>query len=1011
MPKSFIRFFLVVFVCLAGSPDRLTAFPDGDHYLPGRLVVKLAPYAENLNFLKTGKHQTDSADTLYGLNALLETIDVSSVASVFGPGAQSKTEGLKRTSPQISGKATELAGALQRTYVINYRSGENPEQVAAEFENFGGVEYAEPWFIYEAAERNETQDTYIPNDPMIGREGHDFFDYLNIFQAWGVNRGSPDVVIAIVDTGVYYDHPDLKDHLWRNDSTGLANDYFEEFEIENDTIGWNFWESGDIYRGEEPEQNADPSGNYSTHGTMVAGIAAAVTDNTRGIAGAGFRTRYMPVKTGGTRDYPKSMAYAIHGVLYAAINGADVINCSFSGSEKSGFAADVMQFAREMGSVVVAAMGNDGISTTGVYPASFDDVLAVGAVRDSFDDRISSFSNFGYKVDVFAVGQNVLSTSFEYEDSDRSWDTGYNFFSGTSVSTPLVSGLAGLLRAEYPEWPAERIASQIRGTARSIYHANPDQQYENKLGYGVIDAFAALTQDVPLISFTDVAFQTEQNGKIHVGESGRLTAELVHYGSPSPEVFFQLESLQPNITLHITEKSTSELRPGEQFNIDFHLTIEDDYPLDIVPRFRLTWSDGDLENPSYRGTQLLAYEELLYGTIENENFTISIPSDGTLGFMNPEDNTIGVGFMPAGYGNILSAAGFMVSGYRNGKQMIINQVRDSTDVTRHFQPVENFRFDDDHDFHNVQLGSTRFHSVNHPVARELEIELEAIAPSTRIEGRSSLFLNYHITNNSDHIYSQLYFGLFNHWEIREEGMHHINFSGENNLMHISHEGGPPVAGIATGGVISSALAVDNQSTITLERAESRDDSLGFGTVYDGEDELRDGFTDVEKFLALSGGTDHAALSAEDVSMVIGTGPYTLHPHSSITIGFVYASEHDVHRLKNEMALALEQEYLRHNETGEYAKTGRVADELTLYANYPNPFNDRTNLRFDLDEPMHVELIVYDLMGRRVATLVDEVKDQGPHFVTFDGTRLASGTYMAVLRTNGSVKSDMMMLVK
>jgi len=688
-----------------------------------------------------------------------------------------------------------------------------------------------------------------------------------------------------------------------------------------------------------------------------------------------------------------------------------VINCSFIGGGSSGFAADVIQFAREMGAVVVAAMGNEGISSTGIYPASYEDVLAVGSVGDSFDDRISGFSNYGYKVDVFAVGQDVMSTSFEYDESDMVWKPQYRSSSGTSIATPIVSGLAGLLRAHYPDWPAERILSQIRGTARSIYHANPDPQYQDKLGYGVVDAFAALTQNVPVIHFKDVAFQTEQNGKIHVGETGRIAAELIHYGRLSPEVLFQLESLEPGITLHTSKISRSDLGPGEEFHIEFPLSIDEDYLLDAVPRFRLTWSAGDLEDLSYQGAHIFAYEELFYGNMENEQFMMSVLSDGTLGFMNPEDHTIGLGFIPQGHNNILSEAGFMISGYRNGEQMIINQVRDSTGISRHFQSLENFRFREDHDFRNVQLGSTRFHSVNHSVARELEIELEAIAPAGRTDGRSSLYLNYHITNNSDYIYSDLNFGIFNHWELQEEGIHHIHFSEAENLMYVRHESGPPIAGIATGGEISGAMAINNQSSMTLERAESRSDSLGFGIVYDEDEELLDGFTDAEKILALSSGTEQGSLSAENVSMVIGTGPYTLHPHSRITISFIYATGHNEQRLKDEISSALEMEYLKQDGIGEYAKTGKVADELTLYSNYPNPFNTQTNLRFDLDKPMHVDLAVYDLLGRRVVTLVDDVKDQGPHFVTFAGSGLASGTYMAVLRTNGRVQSDMMMLVK
>ncbi len=1011
-----------------GYPDRLNASPLDDHYLPGRLIVKLESNVSDNYFMQSADYQTVHTETLQKLETFLESYDVKSMTPVFGPNTLSNLQELKRSRPKISSKATELTGSLQRTYVINYRSGEDPKQLATEIEKIGGVVYAEPHYTYQTADVNilknqqespemfpsmqeSEENKYIPNDPLIDQHSQNLFDYMNIFKAWGVNRGSSDVVIAIVDTGVYYDHPDLKDNLWYNPEPGLADDYFAEFEILNDTIGWNFWESGDVFKGEEPEQNANPVGKFSRHGTRVAGVAAAVTDNAEGIAGVGFQTQYMPVKVGGTKDYPNSLPFAIHGIIYAAINGADVINCSFVGTGNSRFSSDAITFAQEMGAVVIAAIGNNGISTTGTYPASFDDVLAVGAVRDSFDDRITHFSNFGYKVDVFAVGQSVMSTTFEYDDEENLWVPGYQPFTGTSAATPIVSGLAGLLKAEYPDWPAQRIASQISGTARSIRHANPEQQYEDKLGNGVIDAFAALTENVPVIHFTDYVFTKEQNQKINVGESGVLTAEGVHFGSPSPELFFKLESMQPGITIHTERKAISDLGPGEIFNIVFSISIDDDYSLDSVPGFRLTWSAGDIEDPSYQGTHIILYDELLYGNMENNRITMSIPSDGTLGFMHPDDNSIGIGFIPGGFDNILSESGIMISGYRDVEQVIINQVRDSTGITRHFLPVKNFRFDNAPSYHNTQVGSARFHSVNHPIARELEIELEAITPIGRSDSRPTIFLNFHVTNVSDFIYRDIHFGIFNHWEIREEGPHSIHFSEEQKLMYVRHESSPLVAGIATRGNISGALAINNESTMTLDQAESRSDSLSFGIIYHEDDEHLDGFTDAEKYLALTSGTERTTLSADNVSMVFSTGPYTLHPHSQVTIGFIYVWEQNAQRLINEVSSALGMELLKHDESGEYAKTGKVADELTLYANYPNPFNNQTNLRFDLRESTHVELAVYDLLGRRVVMLVNEVRDQGPHFVILDGSSMASGTYIAILRADGNIKSEMMLMVK
>lgn len=1015
---------------LAGYPERLLGGPQDDHYLPGRIIVKLEPDGGEHYYNQSGEPNTAAA--MQRLKLFLEPYDLTTITPVFGPQALSKVQNLKQSQLKISAQAIRIAGSLQRTYTITYGSGDDPVQVAAGIEKMEGVIYAEPHYTHQTAgltgpgyhpadkgKKNSmglpftdqnTENKFIPNDPFIGKENHNYFEYLNIFNAWGINRGSADVVIAIIDTGVFYDHPDLKANLWRNPEPGRANEYFPEFEIRNDTIGWNFWESGNIYKGESPVQNADPVGNYSTHGTMVTGIAAAATDNATGIAGVGFRSRFMPVKTGGTQDYPDRIAFAYHGILYAAINDADVINCSFIGAGRSNFGAEAIQFAQEMGAVVVAAIGNNGISTRGAYPASFDDVISVGAVSSSFDDRLTVFSSYGPTMDVFAVGQNMLSTTFEFDDSEEIWSPGYHSTSGTSLAVPIVSGLAALLKAEYPDWPPQRISSQIRGTARSIYHANPGSQYQDQLGRGVIDAYAALTENIPLISLTNHAFYNEQNQKISVGESGSLRVEGIHFGNLSPEILFELESLQPGITIHTPQISRSGLEPGENIGIDFSLSINENYQLDTIPAFRLTWSIEDLEDQSYQGIKIIEYEELLFGIMDNNRLTMTIPSDGTIGFMHPEDQSIGFGFIPNGYENILPEAGFMISGNRNGEQMMINQVRDSTGITRHFQPVKNFRFRNHSGIRNAQFGSAEFHSVNHHIAKELEIEVEAISLNTADIDRS-LFLNFRITNNSDHVYNDIKFGIFNRWRFRESGAHHTFFSEEENLMYLSHESGPPFAGIAATGNITGALAIDNQSTMTLDRAESRSDSLSFGIAYQEGDERMDGFTDAEKLLALTSARERTTLSAEDISMVIATGPYTLYPHSEVTIGFIYAWELTADRLKNQLKSALSQEFLEHDLPGGYTHTGRMADELTLHPNFPNPFNNRTSIRLDLMESKHVELDVYDLLGRHVVTLVNEYREKGPHFLEFDAAGLASGTYMVILKTDEGTKWDKMMLVK
>ncbi|MEX2632847.1 MAG: S8 family serine peptidase [Balneolales bacterium] len=1028
---------LVIFAwVLMGYPGHLSGQNTDKDYLPGRVIVKFEPdsgvksFAQSVEITTLG---TGIANAVQRIKTFMQPYDLHEITPVFSSQSLMEVQEMKKSKPIISAQAIELAGALQRTFTVTYQSSDDPLHIAAELEQLEGVIYAEPHyipqttgsidqgsqtsFLYQGTDlpqfmpssNQDSGSVYIPNDPFIGQPNHNYFGYLNVFKAWGITKGSSDVIIAIIDTGVYYDHPDLKANLWRNPEPGRADELFPEFEIKDDTIGWNFWESGDLYTKEPLVQNADPVGRYSDHGTQVAGIAAAVTDNSAGIAGVGFQSKFMAVKAGGTKKYPEKLPFAYHSILYAAINGADVINCSFIGAGRSNFGTDVIKFAQEMGALVIAGMGNTGVLTRGSYPASYPDVLAVGAVTHDLDDKITFFSSYGPYVDVFAVGQNTLTTTFIYDETEDVWSPGYRTTNGTSLSTPMVSGLAALLKAEYPDWPPQRIASQIRATARSINYANTDPQYENLLGQGVIDAYAAMTETTPLISLSNFTFSNDQSVKFNIGESGMLTIEGVHFGNTSPEILFELESIHPGITIHNKQEYRSGFGPGQSFNIDFSLFIEDDYPLDVVPAFRLTWSIENEEDQSYHGTQIIEYEELLYGIMGTDWLTMTISSDGTLGFMHPEDQSIGLGFIPRGYENLLKEAGFMIAGKRAGEQVVINQIRDSTGIARHFQPVRNFQLQES-GIRRVTIGSAEFHSTNHPFAKELEIEVQATALNT-VTNYRTLFLTYRIKNNSELVYEDMHFGLFNYWKFLDSGVHQTYFSEDENLIYVSHEDVTVFAGIATTGDLSGILAIDNESSMTLDRAETREDSLSFGITYQEGNVNDNGFTDDEKRLALTSKSGHTAISAEDISMVIGTGPYTLYPQSEISIGFIYAWEISEERLKNEIRSAHNQEFVDHDSPGGYTRVGKVADQLTLHPNFPNPFNDRTTIRFDLMESNHVELVIYDLIGRRVATLVDEYRGKGPHILEFDTSGMATGAYMAILKTDGVSRFDKMMLIK
>ncbi|MFC6065537.1 S8 family serine peptidase [Streptomyces ochraceiscleroticus] len=276
---------------------------------------------------------------------------------------------------------------------------------------------------------------------------------LKLPEAWQSARGD-DTVIAVVDTGVDLGHPDLESRLVRGT---------------------------DIVDGD-----SDPM-DHNGHGTHVAGIAAAATDNGVGIAGGAPGAKIMPVRVlttagSGTKED------ITRGVVWAAEHGADVINLSLGETGlmakllRGGTLNGAITTAHDEGAVVVAAAGNEGAETQPYRLAT--PVLVVGASDQH--GKPASFSNFGAQGAVTAPGVDILSTLPTYTTPlTRENTSGYGELDGTSMATPYVSGVAALLHQQ--DRTPDQIIADLKETAR-----NPD--HLTKLGLGIVDAQAAVAQ-------------------------------------------------------------------------------------------------------------------------------------------------------------------------------------------------------------------------------------------------------------------------------------------------------------------------------------------------------------------------------------------------------------------------------------------------------------------------------------------------------------------------------------
>lgn len=324
--------------------------------------------------------------------------------------------------------------------VLHVPEGVPPDLVAAAFEELPEVAFSEPDRIV----RCEA----VVNDSLAGSQWH--LAKVRAPEAWDVSEGAAHVMIAIVDTGIDPLHPDLSGKLVR---------------------GWNF------------VRNNGTTDDDHGHGTHVAGIAAASTDNGFGVAGVGFRCSLMPVKVLDAAGVGSYAAVAA-GIRFASTHGAKVVNLSLGGNARSAALEAAIDAALARGALVVASAGNRG-TTEPQYPAHYAEALAVGASLPN--DARASFSTFGAWVDVAAPGSSILSTFPMAPVSLGSAPNGFETMSGTSMAAPVVSGIAGLLYGYLG-------ASASPAAVRALIESTADPVATPWTAFGRVDAAAALAR-------------------------------------------------------------------------------------------------------------------------------------------------------------------------------------------------------------------------------------------------------------------------------------------------------------------------------------------------------------------------------------------------------------------------------------------------------------------------------------------------------------------------------------
>lgn len=346
---------------------------------------------------------------------------------------------------------------LSRIYKIKVPSGKDIQAIIQELRKDPGVEYAEPNYIMQPC-------ATIPNDPLYPQQWA--LPKIEAHLAWDTEQGDSNIIIAVVDTGIDYNHEDLTAKMWVNEAENLGsagvdddgNGYID------DVMGWDFCDNDN-----DPMDEGTCASVAVGHGTSVAGVAAAESDNSAGISGLNWNSKIMAVRYLGAA-----------GITYAADNGAHVINMSWGSYTYSSFLKDTIDYAYSMGCILVGSAGNDA-DTALHYPSSYDNVISVGATNSS-DQRalwMPSGTNYGPYVDLFAPGDNVYTTN-----------PGNNYISvdGTSLAAPFVSGLASLILSNNSALTNQEVYAIIKRSVADLGTPGWDYYY----AWGRINAYQAI---------------------------------------------------------------------------------------------------------------------------------------------------------------------------------------------------------------------------------------------------------------------------------------------------------------------------------------------------------------------------------------------------------------------------------------------------------------------------------------------------------------------------------------
>jgi len=856
MRSCFLLVFLLSVVSLMGqnkAPAKRFSLPktvSSSDYLTGFVRVKIKDsYKSKFQPSANGRTATVNLPGVASMKPLLPAASASVAATARGP---------LRSQSNVD---------VSLYYQIQFDRSQPIEDFINKLYATGYFEIIEPQY--------KEHLVYIPNDPFISSQY--YLSKIKSFDAWEITKGSSDIVIGVVDTGGDLDHPDLVDKVYHNqadpvdgtdnDNDGYIDNYLGWDFVGNDTLNLS---KSDYIGDNNPSISPLVSSEKLLHGAWVAGCAAATANNGIGVAGVGFNTKLLFVKLTADNDPNAGLYRSSDGIYYAATHGAKIINCSFGGIYPSRIDQDIIDYVTlDLNCVVIAAAGNEDTSSPS-YPAAYNHVLSVAATNSS--DKRASFTNYGTTVDLSAPGVDIYTTAY---------NNSYGAVDGTSFSSPITCGAASLVWAAHPEFSALQVAEQLRVTADPSFYTS-NAAYKNKLGKGRLDVYRALTMESPSVRASNPRLVTADGKVPGPGENGLLYFDFTNYlKSTSSGLSISVTSVSNKIKFTKNTISPGVIAGGSTVSNKtepFEISLSVNTGANTQVEFLITYTDG-----AYSDYQFVSFTlNKTYLNIDKNKISTTISAAGRLGFEDTKNQANGNGFV-FNDASILYEMGIITG---TSPTTVLNNVRGindgfdadfvSLDRISEINPGERSASEIFGSYSNSQTAADQVAVISYRSLVWKE------APYDKF-----VILEYKIKNPQATALTNYYFGMFADWDISGNGQKDAaawNAKNKIGYVYPKVSGEVPHAGIQVLSGNPQYYAIDNDNKIA---------GNPFG--------LYDGFTDDEKFTAISSGlkekiTAGGAPNGNDVSHVVSAGPYTIKPGEEITIAFALHAANNLDEL-------------------------------------------------------------------------------------------------------------------